>query len=231
MCEQRAMTRSGAPLITSTSPLPSSFLWMDSWYLLVELKGISNSFSLAARISSMLRICCTNLMMADSDASPMAAASRMDCTGSLGLGGWPENTARLHSTPQRWKARKVGESLLYDPLLTDVSVVWISPLNHRCATVMRFCVSVPVLSEQMVVVDPSVSTDSRFFTSTFFACMRLAVRVRATVTVASRPSGTLATMIPITNTMFFMMGYTNRPKIKKMMPRTMATAEIILMKW
>jgi hypothetical protein len=56
-----------------------------------------------------------------------------------------------------------------------------------CATVIRFWVSVPVLSEQIVEVDPSVSTASRFLTKQFLDAILLAVNVRHTVTVARRP--------------------------------------------
>merc|ERR1740139_457440 len=76
-----------------------------------------------------------------------------------------------------------------------------------CERVILFCVRVPVLSEQMHEVEPRVSTDSRFLTSTFFLAMRWAVKARETVTVARRPSGTLATMIPMANTRLVIMSY------------------------
>jgi len=80
----------------------------------------------------------------------------------------------------------------------------------------------------MQLVDPRVSTDWRFFTSTYFPCMRLAVRASETVTVKIRPSGTLATMIPIAKTMLVRIGYrTIKPRTKKDVPMTEA---IIVMK-
>ena len=58
-------------------------------------------------------------------------------------------------------------------------------------------VRVPVLSEQMQLVEPRVSTASRFLQSTFLSASLFAVRVKPTVTSTIKPSGTLAVMIPI----------------------------------
>lgn len=60
-----------------------------------------------------------------------------------------------------------------------------------------FWVKVPVLSEHMQDVDPSVSTAYKFFTKTCLSANLLAVMAREMVIQANNPSGTLATKIPI----------------------------------
>ena len=54
---------------------------------------------------------------------------------------------------------------------------------------MRFCVSVPVLSEQMMEALPSVSTAGRRRMMAFFFAMRCMPMESTTVTMAGRPSG------------------------------------------
>ena len=68
-----------------------------------------------------------------------------------------------------------------------------SPTTLRMVTVIRFSVNVPVLSEQMVVTDPSVSTAGSFRIKALRRTMRWAPRAKLMVTTAGRPSGTAAT--------------------------------------
>jgi hypothetical protein len=65
---------------------------------------------------------------------------------------------------------------------------------------MTFYVNVPVLSEQMHEVDPSVSTASIFLTKTDFLAKFLEVIAREIVMQPSKPSGTFAIKIPMPNT-------------------------------
>ena len=54
-------------------------------------------------------------------------------------------------------------------------------------------VSVPVLSEQMTDVQPSVSTDGSERTMAFFLAIRRVPRARHVVMTAGKPSGIAAT--------------------------------------
>ena len=60
---------------------------------------------------------------------------------------------------------------------------------HRACTVISLRVSVPVLSEQMVVVEPSVSTAGSLRMTARRAAMRCTPMASAMVTMAGRPSG------------------------------------------
>lgn len=68
-----------------------------------------------------------------------------------------------------------------------------TPWASSSSACMRFWVRVPVLSEQMVVTEPSVPTDGRRRTSACTATMRRAPRASSTVTTAGNASGMAAT--------------------------------------
>ena len=60
-------------------------------------------------------------------------------------------------------------------------------------TSILFCVRVPVLSEQMTLTQPRVSTIGRRFTITLFFAILITPRASVTVTTMGRPSGIAAT--------------------------------------
>jgi hypothetical protein len=74
-----------------------------------------------------------------------------------------------------------------------------SPETYALTTAMRFCVSVPVLSVQITVAQPSASTLGRWRMSTLRFAMRCDAIASARVTVGSSPSGTFATRMPMPN--------------------------------
>ena len=101
------------------------------------------------------------------------------------------------------------------------SAVTASPVGvHAWTTVISFRVSVPVLSVHTNVVDPSVSTASRFRTSTRRSAMRSAAQARLSVTVGRRASGTSATVTPMPNTNPSDSGMPRRTLIAKNDPPT-----------
>ena len=61
-------------------------------------------------------------------------------------------------------------------------------------TVILFSVSVPVLSEQMTFMQPTVSQATSFLTSAFCFDILIIFIAKVTATIVGRPSGTAATM-------------------------------------
>jgi hypothetical protein len=84
----------------------------------------------------------------------------------------------------------------------------------------------------MTVVEPSVSALSSVLSSALRLAIFFPEMAKASVTVGKRPSGTLATMIPIEKTRLFQNGLpTIKPVTKKKMPRQRAMALMTLTKW
>ncbi len=76
------------------------------------------------------------------------------------------------------------------------------PSTHSRVTVISFCVNVPVLSEQITVAEPSVSTEDSLRMSACRLTISRMPSAREIVTTAGSPSGTaaIARLIAIMNT-------------------------------
>ncbi len=153
--------------------------------------------------------------------SAAAASSMATSVGSPDGGPAPDGltTAVLHAAARRASRPSAGVSSSAPAGRAT------SPAADQAATGrIRFSVSVPVLSVQITVAAPSVSTADSRFTS---APRRLSARThtaRARVMVGRRPSGTFATSRPIAN---FSASATGRPAARSpsaMNTRPAATA-------
>jgi len=65
--------------------------------------------------------------------------------------------------------------------------------TKKCSTHIWLVVSVPVLSEQMIVVHPSVSTLYNFLMMAFYLDILLEPKAKHVVITAGNPSGIAAT--------------------------------------
>ena len=112
--------------------------------------------------------------------------------------------------------------------ITDAGNLDLLPSTAISVAIMRFCVKVPVLSQQITVVQPRVSTDGKLFTSAWRLAMRCTPMARERVTVGSNPSGTLATNRPMQNTKASrkVRPATNQPRNRKAKPKPPASAVI-----
>ena len=191
----RATIASGAPLTRVRRRPPGSSCTVTI-SLRPESKGTSSIRGRARRRSS------------GSTPRSRAASSRAISVGSPVAGASPPGrVASLQST--RTSIRPAMETVSggqhVEPAGTGtgaarssgrtVPAAWsvAGQYGSSTSTRIRFSVSVPVLSEQIQVTDPRVSTAGRRRTSALWWAMRRAPRARVTATTAGRASGTAAT--------------------------------------
>ena len=105
---------------------------------------------------------------------------------------WAAVAAKVQASATAWSVPTFGhESRPSSAAVPEPAAV------HTPATSIRFCVNVPVLSVQMTVVDPRVSTAERRLTTAPRRARSWTPTAKAKVMVGSNPSGTLATSIPM----------------------------------
>ncbi len=72
---------------------------------------------------------------------------------------------------------------------SSISTPWFASLVAKLTNVISFLVSVPVLSEQITVIAPNVSTVGRFLTIACFFAIRLTPEDKIIVKIEGSPSG------------------------------------------
>ncbi|OQA07638.1 MAG: hypothetical protein BWY65_01808 [Firmicutes bacterium ADurb.Bin373] len=171
-----------------------------------ESKGIS--VSLASLISSLSRH--KPALAAITSSAPSVGSPRIDHS----LAGWPLVTPRkspLTLTRPRSRTELLQRAAAFIIRLKCRSCLSTPPVNSPLGsypspftpmvrsltiilrTVISFCVSVPVLSEQITVEQPRVSTAGSLRITAWRLIIRCTPRASATVTMAGRPSGMAAT--------------------------------------
>ena len=81
-----------------------------------------------------------------------------------------------------------------DTFLLSISLKsFVSPFKNTFSTVILFCVKVPVLSEQITVALPNVSTAGNFLTIAFLLTIFCTPIANTIVDTATNPSGIAAT--------------------------------------
>ncbi len=172
-CESHSgSTDSGAPLVQTRRPVPCGCS------VLMRLRTASNGSS-ATRGDSA----------SSADLSRPASAANAASAVSVGSPNQrpsSPSTASLHKAAARRVSRCTGSA-------SGSPGRHARPSACTSSACMRFCVSVPVLSEQMVLTEPSVSTDGSRRTSAFCPTMRRAPSASSTVTTAGSDSGMAAT--------------------------------------
>ena len=206
----RGSTASGAPFTRTSSPTTTDMR---------RRRGSNGNRARCTRarsvsVSRPRRL--AKVSMAASVGSPWARHSpSTSCT-------YPEEQRTAERASRSTSARSSGvDRTTVPPGSYPASLATADPPgSHAVTIVIWFRVSVPVLSVQMNVVDPSVSTLSRLRTSTCRRAICSAPHASDKVTVGSRPSGTSATVTPMAKTNPSAAGLPSRSESTKKSPPT-----------
>ncbi|CAB5013160.1 unannotated protein [freshwater metagenome] len=150
-----------------------------------------------------------------------AATRRAVSVGSPIVVTSPSSVTRRSASLQRAPAVSASRAVGCCPVMSSRSPrTCLCPEPSSTVTVMRFWVSVPVLSEQITVTEPRVSTAGSLRTRALRLSIRCEPIARVSVTTAGRPSGITATAALIAVSM---RSPQDSPPMRPMMMRITAT--------